>query len=62
MEIIDKSFKRVPKSFIIQNTKFTGCAIVGHAWSYQVMIFVLIFATGLAIMRGLLGSRLRDLV
>lgn len=40
----------------------TALGIVGHAWSYQVIIFVLLFAIGLAAVRGLLGSRLRDLV
>lgn len=40
----------------------TALGIVGHAWSYQVVIFVLLFAVGLAVVRRLLGSRLKDLV
>ena len=40
----------------------TALGIVGYAWSYQIVVFVLLFAVGLAIVRGLLGSRLRDLI
>ena len=40
----------------------TALGIVGHAWSYQVVIFVLLCAIGLAIVRRLLRSRLKDLV
>ena len=40
----------------------TALGIVAHAWSTQVVIFVLLCAIGLAIFRLLLGSRLRDLV
>ena len=40
----------------------TALGIVTYDWSYQVVIFVLIFAISLAIVRKLLGSRLKDLV
>jgi len=40
----------------------TALGIVAHDWSYQVVIFVLIFAVSLAIVRKLLGSRLKDLI
>lgn len=40
----------------------TALGIVAHAWSYQVVIFVLLSVIGLAIVRALLGSYLRDLV
>jgi len=40
----------------------TALGIVIHPWSYQAAIFVLLFAVGLAIVRRLLGSRLKDLV
>lgn len=40
----------------------TALGIVAHTWSYQVVIFVLLSVVGLAIVRALLGSRLRDLV
>ena len=40
----------------------TALGIVAHTWSYQVVIFVLLCAVGLAIIRGLLRSRLKDLV
>jgi len=39
----------------------TALGIVGHAWSYQVVIFVLLCAVSLAIVRRLFRSRLRDL-
>ena len=52
---------------VITNTEHppaagTALGIVGHAWSYQVVLFVLLCAIGLAIIRRLLGSHLRDLV
>ena len=40
----------------------TALGIVAHAWSYQIIIFVLSCAICLAIARRLLRSRLRDLV
>ncbi len=40
----------------------TALGIVAHAWSYPVVIFILLSVIGLAIVRRLLGSRLRDLV
>ena len=40
----------------------TALGIVAHVWSYQVVIFVLLSVIGLAIVRALLGSYLRDLV
>lgn len=40
----------------------TALGIVAHAWAYEIVVFVLLCAIGLAIVRGLLGSRLRDLV
>jgi CBS-domain-containing membrane protein len=40
----------------------TALGVVVHAWSYQIVVFVLLCAIGLALVRGLLGSRLRDLV
>ena len=39
----------------------TALGIVVHAWSYQIAIFVLVSAIGLAIARRLLGVRLKDL-
>ncbi len=39
----------------------TALGIVAHAWSYQIAIFILLSAICLAIVRRLLGSRLRDL-
>lgn len=39
----------------------TALGIVAHGWSYQVVIFVLVCAISLAIIRRLLGFRLRDL-
>jgi len=52
---------------VITNTEHppaagTALGIVAHAWSYQIVVFVLLCAIGLALVRGLLGSRLRDLV
>jgi len=40
----------------------TALGIVAHAWSYQVVIFVLLCAVSLAIVRRLFRSQLRDLV
>jgi CBS-domain-containing membrane protein len=40
----------------------TALGIVAQAWSTQIVIFVLLFAIGLAIVRILLGSHLRDLI
>ena len=40
----------------------TALGVVAHAWSYQIVVFVLLCAIGLALVRGLLDSRLRDLV
>ena len=40
----------------------TALGIVAHGWSYQVVIFVLACAIGLAVARRLLGSHLKDLV
>lgn len=40
----------------------TALGIVAHAWSYPVVVFILLSVIGLAIVRRLLGSRLRDLV
>jgi len=40
----------------------TALGIVAHGWSYQVIIFVLLYAVSLAIARRLLRSYLRDLV
>jgi len=40
----------------------TALGIVGHVWSYEVVIFVLLCAISLAIVRRLFRSRLRDLV
>jgi len=39
----------------------TALGIVGHVWSYEVVIFVLLCAISLAIVRRLFRSRLRDL-
>lgn len=52
---------------VITNTEHppaagTALGIVAHAWSNQVVIFILLSAIGLAIVRGLLGSRLKNLV
>ena len=52
---------------VITNTEHppaagTALGIVAHTWSHEIIIFVLAFAVGLAIVRKLLGSRLRDLV
>lgn len=40
----------------------TALGIVIHAWSYQVVIFVLLFAIGLALLRRMLRRYLRDLI
>lgn len=40
----------------------TALGIVAHGWSYQVVIFVLLSAISLAIIRRLLRGRLRDLI
>ena len=40
----------------------TALGIVAHAWSYQIIVFVLLTAICLAVVRRLLGSRLRDLL
>jgi len=40
----------------------TALGIVAQPWSYQIVIFVLLSVVGLAIVRRLLGSRLRDLI
>lgn len=40
----------------------TALGIVGHVWSYEVVIFVLLCAISLAIVLRLFRSRLRDLV
>ena len=40
----------------------TALGIVAHGWSYQIVIFVLACAIGLAITRRLLGFHLKDLV
>jgi len=52
---------------VITNTEHppaagTALGVVAYAWSYQIVVFVLLCAIGLAIVRWLLGSRLRDLV
>lgn len=52
---------------VITNTEHapaagTALGIVAHPWSYQVVIFILLSIIGLAIVRGLFGSHLRDLV
>jgi len=52
---------------VITNTEHppaagTALGIVAHPWSHEIIIFVLAFAVGLAIVRKLFGSRLRDLV
>lgn len=52
---------------VITNTEHppaagTALGIVAHAWSHEIIIFVLAFAVGLAVVRKLLGSHLRDLV
>ena len=39
----------------------TALGIVAHVWSYQIVIFVLVSAIGLAIVRRLLRGYLRDL-
>lgn len=39
----------------------TALGIVAHAWSYQVVIFILLAAVGLAVARRLLRGYLRDL-
>jgi CBS-domain-containing membrane protein len=51
---------------VITNTEHppasgTALGIVAHAWSYQVIIFVLACAIGLAIVRRLLRGYLKDL-
>jgi membrane protein implicated in regulation of membrane protease activity len=75
MRIIDKSFIKNPKSYIIQSLLtviaiaiilyfvevLTHADIVAHGWSYQVVIFVLASAVSLAIIRRLLRRYLRDL-
>ena len=40
----------------------TALGIVAHVWSYQVVIFILLSAVGLAIVRRFLKGYLRDLV
>ncbi len=40
----------------------TALGMVAHEWSNDVVVFILLFAIGLAIARRLLGSRLKDLV
>jgi len=50
---------------VITNTEHppaagTALGIVAHPWSLEIIIFVLVFALGLAIVRKLFGSRLRD--
>ena len=40
----------------------TALGIVAHPWSYQVVIFVILCAIGLAVARRLLRGQLRDLV
>ena len=52
---------------VITNTEHppaaaTTLGVVAHAWSYQIVVFILLCAIGLALVRRLLGSRLRDLV
>lgn len=40
----------------------TALGIVAHGWSYQIVIFVLLCAVGLALIRRLVRGYLRDLV
>ena len=40
----------------------TALGIVAHGWSYQIVIFVLVCAIGLALIRRVLRGYLRDLV
>ena len=35
--------------------------VVAHAWSYQIVVFILLCAVSLAIVRRLFSSHLRDL-
>ena len=39
----------------------TALGVVAHVWSYEVVIFILLAAISLAIVRRLLRSHLRDL-
>jgi len=81
MEIIDKSFRKAPKKYIIQSLLATiavviilyfveflthaaivaALGIAAHEWSYQTIIFILVFAICLALVRRLLRGYLRAL-
>lgn len=39
----------------------TALGVVAHAWSYQIVVFILLCAVSLAIVRRLFSSHLRDL-